>query len=108
MSRMLLKNATVLDYFPVAMDAAAAPRVEVTDLRVAGERIVERGPGLAAGPDEEVLELADVTVMPGNINAHGHLYMSLAAGMPQPAVPLTTYTDILTEVWWKLDRALDK
>ena len=27
--------------------------------------------------------------------------------MPAPAVPLTTFTDILTEIWWPLDRALD-
>jgi cytosine/adenosine deaminase-related metal-dependent hydrolase len=106
-SALLLKNATVLDYFPVDLDAEAAPRVEVTDLRLAGERIVARGTDLTPADGDEVLELAGVTVMPGNINAHGHLYMSLAAGMPQPAAPLRTYTDILTEVWWKLDRALD-
>ena len=46
-------------------------------------------------------------VMPGDINAHGHLYAALAAGMPLPRTPLTTFTDILTEIWWKLDRALD-
>lgn len=107
MSGMLLKNATVLDYFPVAMDAEAAPRVEVTDLRITGERVAERGSGLEPVAGEEVLQLDGVTVMPGNINAHGHLYSSLAAGMPQPSVPLETFTDILTEIWWPLDRALD-
>lgn len=107
MSGMLLKNATVLDYFPVAMDAEAAPRVEVVDLRVTDERISERGTDLEAQPGEEVHELSGVTVLPGNINAHGHLYSSLAAGMPAPKVPLKSFTDILTEIWWPLDRSLD-
>jgi len=45
--------------------------------------------------------------VPGNINAHGHLYAGLAAGMPIPDVPLESFTDILTTLWWPLDRALD-
>lgn len=107
MSGMLLKNATVLDYFPVDLKAAAAPRVATVDLRIAGERIVERGRNLASAEGEEILDLSGITVMPGNINAHGHLYSSLAAGMPAPRAELKTFTDILTEVWWPLDRALD-
>ena len=54
------------------------------DLRIDGERIVERGPSLAPAAGEEVIDLKGRTVMPGNINAHGHLYASLAAGMPLP------------------------
>ena len=104
---ILLRNATVLDYFPVAMDAEPAPRVERTDLRLAGERVVERGPDLEPQPGDEVLDLAGVTVMPGNINAHDHLYATLLGGMPPPDTPLETFTDILTEIWWPLDRALD-
>jgi len=106
---LLLKNAMVLDYLPVALDAEPAPRVEQVDLRVAGGRIVERGTDLnpAQTGEEQVLDLHGVTVMPGNINAHGHLYSALAAGMPLPKKPLETFTDILTEIWWRLDRALD-
>ena len=104
---LLLKNAKVLDYFPVDMVAAAAPRVENVDLRIRGERISERGSELAPATGDEVVDLNGATVMPGNINAHGHLYASLAAGMPLPTKPLDTFTDILTEVWWPLDRSLD-
>jgi len=104
---ILLRNATVLDYFPVALDSKAAPRVERTNLRLANERIAGRGPDLDPQPGDEVVDLAGVTVMPGNINAHDHLYATLLGGMPQPDTPLDSFTDILTEVWWKLDRALD-
>ena len=104
---LLLKNGTVLDYFPVALDAEPDPKVEKVDLRLAGERVVERGPDLTPRDGEEVIDLKGATLMPGNINAHGHLYSALAAGMPQPKTKLETFTDILTEIWWPLDRALD-
>ncbi len=89
------------------MDAAASPKVELVDLRISGDRITARGKDLEPENGETVIDLHGVTVMPGNINAHGHLYSSLAAGMPQPSSPLETFTDILTEIWWPLDRALD-
>jgi cytosine/adenosine deaminase-related metal-dependent hydrolase len=104
---ILLRNATVLDYFPVALDADPEPRVERTDLRLSGDRIVARGQDLAAAPGDEIIDLAGVTVMPGNVNAHDHLYATLLGGMPLPDTPLESFTDILTEIWWPLDRALD-
>jgi len=41
-SALLLKDAKVLDYLPVDMDAEPAPRVESVDLRIEDGRIVER------------------------------------------------------------------
>ncbi len=104
---LLLKNGIILDYYPVDLDADPEPKVTRGDLRIVGERIVARAEALAPEPQDEVIDLSGVTLMPGNINAHGHLYASLAAGMPRPAAPLETFTDILTEIWWPLDRALD-
>ena len=83
MSGMLLKNATVLDYFPVALDAEARPPGR--DRRSAHRRRPHHRAGRRArrpADGEEVIDLQGVTVMPGNINAHGHLYAGLAAGMP--------------------------
>ena len=46
---------------------------------------------------------------PGRVNAHTHLYSALAPlGMPAPAVPPTSFPEILERVWWRLDRALDE
>ena len=45
---------------------------------------------------------------PGAVNAHTHLYSGLASlGMPPPPRPPRDFLEILKEVWWKLDRALD-
>jgi len=104
---LLLRHGTVLDYFPAALDADAAPRVETVDVRIADGRVVERGTGLTPNQDEQVLDLDGVTVMPGNVNAHTHLYSAFAAGMPLPKRPMETFTDTLTEFWWPYDRALD-
>jgi len=43
----------------------------------------------------------------GLVCAHHHLYSSLARGMPAPPKTPTTFREILEQVWWRLDRALD-
>jgi putative selenium metabolism protein SsnA len=97
---MLLRNATLATLDPPAVAAA--------DLRIGGDRIVERGTGLLPHADEEVLDLEGGLVMPGLVNAHTHLYSALARGMPGPAAHPRNFREILERVWWRLDRALDE
>jgi len=44
---------------------------------------------------------------PGLVCAHHHLYSSLARGMPAPPQVATNFQEILEQVWWRLDTALD-
>ncbi len=44
---------------------------------------------------------------PGLVCAHHHLYSSLARGMPAPPRTPTAFLEILEQVWWRLDVALD-
>lgn len=44
---------------------------------------------------------------PGLVCAHHHLYSSLARGMPAPPSTPHSFTEILEQVWWRLDVALD-
>lgn len=46
-------------------------------------------------------------VTPGLVCAHHHLYSALARGMPAPPVTPTNFGEILEQVWWRLDAALD-
>jgi len=46
-------------------------------------------------------------VTPGLVCAHHHLYSALARGMPAPPQTPTTFQEILEQVWWRLDTALD-
>ncbi len=57
---------------------------------------------------DRVVDMDGKYVLPGMINAHHHLYSSLAIGMPFPEKPLKNFVEILENIWWKLDRALDQ
>jgi cytosine/adenosine deaminase-related metal-dependent hydrolase len=76
--------------------------------------LVESGrlfPAAAAPPGAQRLDCAwdaRVTLRPGAVNAHTHLYSGLAPlGLPAPKVPPENFVQILERIWWKLDRALD-
>ncbi|MFC2083158.1 putative aminohydrolase SsnA [Candidatus Bipolaricaulota bacterium] len=45
--------------------------------------------------------------IPGLVNAHTHLYSSLARGMSISPFAPKSFTEILEQLWWKLDKALD-
>ena len=74
--------------------------IDAEDLSVEGDRIV------ADAPSATTMDVSGCLVIPGNACAHHHLYSYLARGMPAPPVT-RTFVDILREIWWKLDRALD-
>ena len=46
-------------------------------------------------------------VTPGLVCAHHHIYSALARGMPPPPETPTTFGEILEQIWWRLDAALD-
>lgn len=46
-------------------------------------------------------------VTPGLVCAHHHIYSALARGMPPPPKTPTTFGEILEQIWWRLDSALD-
>jgi cytosine/adenosine deaminase-related metal-dependent hydrolase len=47
------------------------------------------------------------SVTQGLVCAHHHLYSTLARGMPAPPKDPGSFLEILENVWWRLDRALD-
>lgn len=44
---------------------------------------------------------------PGLVCGHHHLYSTLARGMPAPPATPTRFGEILEQIWWRLDAALD-
>ncbi|MDI6784993.1 MAG: amidohydrolase family protein, partial [bacterium] len=58
-------------------------------------------------PQSKNVDVRGKLILPGMINTHTHLYSAFACGMPQlhrdsPA----NFTQILEQIWWKLDRNL--
>ncbi|MCA8922491.1 MAG: amidohydrolase family protein [Planctomycetes bacterium] len=78
-------------------------------LWVEGGRIQRMGPTAAVktGFRGQRVDLRGRLVLPGLINAHHHLYSTLARGMPSlPGPAAKDFTGVLEQVWWPLDRAL--
>lgn len=63
--------------------------------------------GDALPSDAKVIDAAGKLAIPGLINAHTHLYSSLARGMALPGYSPNTFTQILEQLWWRLDKGLD-
>jgi putative selenium metabolism protein SsnA len=99
------------DVDPVLRDATVVTALDpVTvvhaDLRVSGGRVTALGGSLALAADER--DCSGCLVVPGNVNAHTHLYSALARGMPYTLAPPRSFVEILERIWWRLDRALDE
>ena len=45
-------------------------------------------------------------IMPGLINAHHHIYSAFARGISLDNPPAKCFTDILKNMWWKIDKQL--
>jgi len=77
-----------------------------------GERIQEvftrtQAANLELPPNLERIDGTGKLAIPGLINAHTHLYSSLARGMILPNYAPHSFTQILQQLWWRLDKALD-
>lgn len=62
-------------------------------------------------PDEssdEVLDAKGQYIMPGLICAHTHFYGAYSRGLAIPGDPPTGFPEILSNLWWRLDKALDE
>ncbi|MBU1049683.1 putative aminohydrolase SsnA [Candidatus Bipolaricaulota bacterium] len=75
------------------------------DGRIAG--ITPTSEAESLHPNAHPIDGRGKLAMPGLVNAHTHLYSSLARGMSASPYAPTTFTEILEQLWWKLDKALD-
>lgn len=79
-----------------------------------GALVIQNGKILSYGNTEDILkkykgEYIDAkgkVIMPGLINAHGHIYSAFARGMNLDGPTSKNFLDILNNLWWRLDKAL--
>lgn len=81
--------------------------IERGHVLIEGDRIEEVGEGAAEGAGADRVDAEGRLLTPGLVNAHAHLYSTLARGMPLPGFAPTDFRSILEGLWWRLDRALD-
>ena len=81
--------------------------IEDGAILIEGEKIAAIGPTAELrGRGDKFYDLGGRLVLPGLVNFHHHLYSALATGI-SPAGPTDTFVQILENLWWRLDRALD-
>lgn len=71
-----------------------------------GDHIAEVGPMASFPGADQVVDVAGAWVMPGLVAGHTHFYSAFARGWSPPFSP-QNFTQLLEQLWWRLDRALD-
>lgn len=56
--------------------------------------------------EEEFIDAKGKLIMPGLINTHMHIYSAFARGMAGKGPAPKNFTDILENLWWRLDKGL--
>jgi cytosine/adenosine deaminase-related metal-dependent hydrolase len=101
---LFLKNAQYVDWKTLSFDACHIMLREGCD-----------SPEFSHGPfiipptegKNKIIDCDGMIVTHSFVNAHHHAYSALARGMPGPAVPPASFLEILSNIWWVLDRAHD-
>jgi len=99
---MLLTNARILNPY------GATEFIDNGFILINNGKIKKVAEGRCDETSNAIVDLKGKTVLPGMINAHTHLYSSLALGMPFPQEQPKNFTEILKFIWWKLDAALNE
>ena len=85
------------------------PFIENGAVAIDGKLIKETGETAALRlkyPDAEYIDAKGRLVMPGFINAHMHYYSTFARGLALGGKPATTFGEVLSGLWWRLDKQL--
>ncbi len=100
MSVLLIEHACLADFFGTFKEDGY---VVVEDGRISR---VGEGPAPEI-PGASKIEAQGKILTPALVNAHAHLYSSLARGIFLKTFAPKSFGQILEQLWWKLDRALD-
>lgn len=96
-NRLLIRGATMITPSRV---------IEGQALLVEGDRISRIAPASEIpGPFDREIDGAGMVLLPGFVNSHMHFYSTFARGLGGVA-PSRDFEEILTNLWWRLDRAL--
>jgi len=80
-------------------------------IRIEGQTITDVGSTetlKTTYPDDEILDAKGGLIMPASICAHTHFYGAFARGMAIPGAAPKNFPEILSRLWWALDKALDE
>jgi putative selenium metabolism protein SsnA len=100
---LLIGNGKIVTRDPACpFIESGAVAVEGKFIKEAGETSVLR----AKYPHAEYIDARGRLVMPGFINTHMHYYSTFARGIALGGKPATTFGEVLSGLWWRLDKQL--
>ncbi|MCL2878775.1 MAG: putative aminohydrolase SsnA [Treponema sp.] len=106
---LIIGNGKIITRDNAGKTGSAPACIENGALACDGAIIAETGDTRALRekyPGAEYIDAKGRLVMPGFINTHMHYYSTFARGMNLGGKPATTFGEILSGLWWKLDKQL--
>ncbi|PID59121.1 chlorohydrolase [candidate division KSB3 bacterium] len=98
----ILQDALLVQFQPASVQ-------EHVDIVIDGSTIHDVGHKLGSKyPDADVTMLNGAMVTPGIVCSHNHFYSGLARGILADIAVCPDFVSTLQNLWWKLDRALDR
>lgn len=83
-----------------------------SDLYIEENRIEKIGPGLKSKLKntkvDRIIDARGKLLTPGLVCSHNHVYSALARGIVADIPPSHDFVGVLQNLWWRLDRALDR
>lgn len=99
---IVLRNATIVNLNPPEIKSGY-------DIIIEDSKIIEVGKNLSRKfKTEKVIDVNNKIVLAGLVCSHNHFYSSLARGITAKIKPSKNFVEILKNLWWKLDKALDE
>jgi putative selenium metabolism protein SsnA len=102
---IVLKNADVLSLEPGEVRSGVDIVIDGALIAAAGKGA---GRGVAGSNPKKVLDCSGRIVMPGLVCSHNHFYSALSRGILARIAPADDFVSTLANLWWRLDRAIDR
>ncbi len=98
---LILKNAKILNFSPPSVS-------KETNIFIDDDKILAIGNKIPNNFNGKIIDLSDKYVSPGLVCSHNHFYSILARGILSKIKPSKNFIGVLKNLWWKLDKAIDK
>lgn len=98
---LLIKGARILEYRSGRISGQVDIGIEKGLITRVEENLSDSGA-------VKTIDAAGCFVVPGHVCAHNHFYSALARGITAAIGPCYDFIGVLQNLWWRLDRALDR
>ncbi len=99
---LIIKHARIINFYPPSVSKEKDIVIEEDRITAVEKNISQDFAG------EKIIDLNGKYISSGLVCSHNHFYSALARGILANIKPSKDFTEILRNLWWKLDRAIDE